>query len=166
MYSSMICLAMSAMLSTTTAAHLPAWQLDYRQARDVAAREQKPLAVVVGTGAAGWDKIVAGDLAPETASALRSGFVCVYVDKSTPDGEKLAKAFDLTKTTGLVISDRKGDLQAFRHEGQMADADLHRAAVRYADPALVVRSTESNAPPPAPVQYYQPAFGGCPSCRH
>ena len=49
MFSSMICLAASAMLSTATAANLPAWQLDYRQARDVAAREQKPLAVVIGT---------------------------------------------------------------------------------------------------------------------
>src|SRR5207302_6334215 len=83
---------------------------------------------------------------------------------------------------GLVLSDRRGDNQAFRHEGTLADADLERQLRKYSDPDRVVRRTESGAvattsyyaapaapapvyaPPAAPVAPYfpAPAVGGFP----
>ena len=75
--------------------------MDYRQARDLAAKEQKPLAVIIGSGSTGWEKVV--PMADRTATAMRAGFVCVYVDKTTPEGEKLAKAFEMNDA-GVIIS--------------------------------------------------------------
>jgi hypothetical protein len=45
---------------------------------------------------------------------------------------------------GIVISSRKGDLQAFRHEGDLSNAQLVRYLRKYADPAYVVRATHEN----------------------
>jgi hypothetical protein len=86
------------------------------------------------------------------------------VDRATTDGAKLAGEFGLADA-GLVMSDRTAEVQAFRHVGTMPDAELRLAAVRYSDPNLVVKTTETGAPAQAvaPV-YYQPS-GTCPNCR-
>jgi hypothetical protein len=70
----------------------------------------------------------------------------VYVDTAQPEGKRLAAAFDLSGGPGLVLSNHAGDLQAFRHAGDLADADLARYLKRYTDPARVVRTTETNPP--------------------
>jgi hypothetical protein len=45
----------------------------------------------------------------------------------------------------MVLSDRKGELQAFAHDGDLSSADLGRWLTYGADPNLVVRTTMSNA---------------------
>ena len=168
MFSSLVGFAMTAML--TSSVNLPAWQTDYRNAREQAARDHRPLAIVIGTGSSGWDAVV--PMVDRTADDLRTNFVCVYVDKNTPAGQKLARDFEMTDTVGVVISDRTGDFQAFRHTGKIEEAEMHRAAVRYADPAYRVLRTETAVPEPVQTQsnYQQQAYpaatnGGCPNCQ-
>lgn len=165
MFSSVFALAVSGMLAGAETANLPVWQSDYRQARELATREHKPMAVVIGNGANGWDKVVVGGaFGSETVSTLRTGFVCVYVDNSTPAGAKLAKDFGVTET-GVVFSDRTAGVQAFRRLGAMPDAELHQAAVKYSDPKVVVTSTDTGAPVRVEAYYPPQASGTCPNCR-
>ena len=188
MFSSFYTFALVATL--TTSANMPAWQMDYRQAHDVAARDQKPLCVVIGNGSHGWDNVC--DIADNSADTMRSAFVCCYVDKATPEGQKMAAEFALDGV-GMIISDRTGAVQAYRHIGPLNSDEVQRAATRYSNPAFVVRTTETytSTPQSAIMQasYQQPASsqqqgqaptapqqpvrsscpncpsGGCPNCR-
>src|SRR5262245_49711850 len=92
----------------------PVWQQDYAQARQIGAAQGKPLAVFVGAGAQGSDKVSQdGKLSPEVLQLLARNYVPVYIDASTPAGQKLAQEFALTTGRGLILSDRTGELQAF-----------------------------------------------------
>jgi hypothetical protein len=68
---------------------------------------------------------------------------------------------------GVVISNRTGEVQAFRRAGEVPAGELAKELVNHADDSYVARKL---APPPAaaPVQpVYQPiygGFGGCSSC--
>ncbi|MFL5329243.1 MAG: hypothetical protein ACJ8C4_10040 [Gemmataceae bacterium] len=150
----------------TSSANLPSWEMSYRQAKDIAAQAQKPLVVVIGTGSAGWGDVVS--MEDQAASAVRANFVCCYIDRNTERGAQLAREFEMVETTGVVMSDRTGELQAFRRTGKMESAELHRAALRYSDPAYVVRTTETQVPVQQ-ANYYSnyapPTQGGCPNCQ-
>jgi hypothetical protein len=171
-------------LSTAPAADLtaPSWSTDYFAASKLSATAKKPLAVVLGSGDAGYDKLDRdGKLTDEAKGLLASKYVCVYVDTDTPEGKKLARAFEMPNGRGIVISDRSGDVQAFRHEGTLASRELVQKLERYGDPDRVPRVTETTdsqrtsyyapptgtatAPAYAPPAYY-PSFnpGYCPSC--
>jgi hypothetical protein len=69
----------------------------------------------------------------------------------------MARAFEI-QGSGLVISDRTGEKQAFRHEGSLAGEDLTRALKKYADPNVVVYTTQTNASERR--SYYGPTNGG------
>ena len=96
---------------------------------------------------------------------LRSEYVCVYVDRDRRAGRELAESFEMGDGPGLVLSDRRGDSQAFRHEGTLDDDALERQLRKYSDPDRVVRRTETGAvattsyyaAPAAPVPVYAPA---------
>ena len=142
------------------------WEQDYRHARAIGTREHKPLAVFVGTGAGGWQHLAReGNLDLASRRTLRQHFVPVYVNQDTDAGRQLAANFGLAGKTGLVISDRTGGVMAFRHEGDLPAAELVRQLERYADPNLVVSTTEGNAgqqvylaqAQPAAYPAYQPA---------
>lgn len=144
------------------------WERDYRQARQLGERLQKPLAVVVGSGAEGWTRLAReGKFDSSVNKLLADGFVRVYIDVNTESGRKLADAFGLSSKCGLVISDRTGDLQAFWHNGDLTLSDLNRLLNKYGSTSFVVRTTETYAPAapladayvqPASYQnYYQPA---------
>ena len=153
------------------AAEAPSWVNDYRTARERVSQEQKPLAVIVAPGA-NWEKVAKeGQFNDEIGQKLRRDFVCLYVDSTTPEGRKLADALELPKGLGVVVSDRTGELQAFRHAGELSSGDLSKALVRAADPDLVVRTTATVASeaPKAPVttqSNYAPVSPGafCPTC--
>lgn len=176
MYSIVFGLAL-ATATNSPAANLPAWQLDYRQAKAQAAKEQKPLAVVIGRGSAGWDGVLAGTLSDAAAQTLRNSYICVYVDAATESGKKLASEFSAASAPTLVISDKTGEIQAYRHSGAVEAARFETVLTRYADPNMVVTTTEQgNAPQakpaapaaPAPVYVqptYYPATSSCPNCR-
>ena len=107
-------------LATSFASHsptlTPAWHHDYRQARDVGEREHKPLAVVIGSGKTPWANLSKVAEQDESINqTLLSSYVCLFVDVDTNDGDRLAKFFDMKQ--GLVLSDKTGELQAYRQPG-------------------------------------------------
>src|SRR5262245_13483252 len=113
-------------------------QQDYRQARVIATHEQKPLAVFVGKGENAWRNVVKGAPDAEARALLAHRFVLVYVDKETEYGQAVAASFNLVGKNGLVISNRGGDLMAYRHEGEIAASDLTRTLGYYGIDGLIV----------------------------
>ena len=154
----------------------PQWVKDYSLARQHGKEQRKPLAVFVASGKTGWDKISQeGQLDKEVHKILAAHYVCVYVDADKAPGERLANAFELTDRLGLVISDGTGALQAFWHAGGLANEDLVKYLLRYADPQRVTRRTETTSPngiraieqaPEATIRqagYYSPPSGYYPA---
>jgi len=154
MYTSILVFALSGLAPSAEAGRSPAWLTDYTAAGIQSASAKKPLAVFLASGKAGYDKLSReGKLPVAAAAILESKYVCLHVDTSTEQGKRLAELFEVPEGLGVVISDRAGDVQAFRHEGSLANGDLVRYLKRYADPNLVVRTTESN-PGIERVSYY------------
>jgi hypothetical protein len=120
------------------------WQSDYTAAQKKAAAQQKPLAVIFGQGANGWQQLGGGSLPPEAGRTLDDKYVYCYVDTATPAGQTLAKQFDLHGSVGLVVSDRTGNLQAFWHDGTMPADALSLCLTRYGDPQRPVTTTDTN----------------------
>jgi hypothetical protein len=121
----------------------PAWRHSYHQAREEGQRTGKPLAVVIGSGQQGYEALAdEGQLSPMVRKLLAAKYVPVYVDVKTSAGRRLAQAFAISEGTGIVLSDRSGELQAFYHDGALADADLVYYLRRFAEPGRVVQTTE------------------------
>ncbi len=157
MTTSLALIALSSVLASNRGAEQPTWLADYTAARQFARSLQRPLAVVVGSGQEGWDKLSHdGKLASEVNKLLAANYVCVYVNITEGKGLALAAALELSSGTGLVISDRSGQTQAFHHEGGLSQETLTNQLRRFADPQRVVRHTET-----LPVQrtsFYPPSF--------
>ncbi len=172
MYTSMLVLALSGFAPAADASAGVTWHSDYGAAKKQAASANKPLAVFLGAGADGWRKMSREGALPEEArQLLASQYVCVHIDTATEKGKRLAAEFEMPEGLGIVISDRTGELQAFYHEGDFANADLVRYLKRYGDPTYVVRATESNPGKhgrgghhAAPVYSHSYAPSYCPSC--
>jgi hypothetical protein len=121
------------------------WWRDYYVARGRAVTDQKPLAVFVGAGLGGYHHLTKeGQLDDSVKKVLADHYVCVYLDTASPSQEGLIKDLAVTKGTGLVLSDRTGNLQAFHHDGQIARADLAKQLQRFADPTVEVHTTLTN----------------------
>jgi hypothetical protein len=102
-------------------------------------RENKPIAVFIGSGKKGWENLSQeGKLSKSVQAKLSSDYVCVYIDAK--EQEELAAAFEV-HGTGLIISSAGGRLQAFRHEGELADEDLEYYLGTYSDRERVVKHT-------------------------
>lgn len=122
----------------------PSWMRDYDKARDQAERVGKPLAVVIASGSHGWERVTEeGRLSKDARQLLADHYVCLYVDTEHIRGRHLASDFEMREDVGLVLSDRSGRLQAFRHDGELPNDRLEQELRRYADPSRVVRQTES-----------------------
>jgi hypothetical protein len=157
MYTSVLVIALLG-FSESPAPESPTWMSDYNAARKLGREQKKPLVVIIGNGEAGWNGLSRkGTLSKEARRLLATEFVCVYADTKAKEGQQLAASFDMPQGPGVVISDRKGELQAFRHEGDLANGTLLRYLRRYADPEFVARVTETN-PPPARRAAPQPAY--------
>jgi hypothetical protein len=192
MYTSLVGVALAAALSPA-ANPAPTWMTDYRQAREVGAREQKPLVVVLGSEGSPWAKLAkATEADPALGAALRDKFVCLSVDTATEAGQSLARQFQIAGP-GLVISDRSGAWQAYRTAGEVPADQLGRTLTAYSGTVVesMKVSPQTGAPagpgvaPGVPVQggfvpgvapgmqpYYpqQPFYpgmgrGGCPNCH-
>jgi hypothetical protein len=154
----------------------PSWHSDYASARNLGRQEGKPLAVFIGSGKAGWHQLTQeGKLGQDTTRLLAEHYVCVYVDTRQQDGQQLAAKFEVPDGLGLILSDRSGAVQAFRHEGDLPEDRLVTYLTRFADPGRETRTTETNpveqvryespelSPPPPeyrpPVVFY-PSFSG------
>ena len=122
----------------------PGWQTSYSAAQRMSAEQQKPVLVVVGSGANGWNKVVREAPSKELTQLMAQKYICVYVDIATPAGKQLAQSFEINGA-GLVISDRTGNFQAFWHQGGMTNDSMVNALNRYSDPQFSVRTTETNS---------------------
>jgi len=149
MYTSALLLALatysaqSAILSIT-----PRWMDDYSLAYERGQKERKPLAVFVGSGSKGWERLSRdGRLGKEIEQILAANYVCVYLDTDKELNQKLATSFDLSRQRGLIISDHSGAKQAFRAEDTLSNVELARSLKKFADPDLVVTTTETPAQP-------------------
>jgi hypothetical protein len=165
MYTSVAWFALSGFLAFSAIPEQPGWVREYRKARQLGKKEEKPLAVFIGSGKAGWEQVSkAGRLAPDVKRLLNDHYVCVYVNTDEEAGKRLAVAFEIPDGLGVVISSRSGDLQAFRHEGDLTDEALASYLGRFANPQQEVTVTETNPPPRVsyyqPVQPYYPPMGG------
>ncbi len=145
MRTSILALVLAAVAPVMAQAQSLTWQKDYAAAQERAAAQQKPLAIVFGQGAGGWQQLGGGSLTNEASDILAEKYVPCFVDTATADGRALARQFELRGTVGMVISDRKANLQAFWHEGPISADMLVTCLNRYADPQRAVTSTETNA---------------------
>jgi hypothetical protein len=156
MRTSILALALASVAPVAAHAQDPAWLTDYAKAYRQAAAEQRPMALVFGKGADGWRQLVGGgSLASEARQTLSKNYVPCYVDTLTPIGQAVAERFGMDGSVGIVLSDRTGGLQAFRHEGTLSADALEAYLTRYADPNRVVATTDTN-PPVTPNSYYPP----------
>jgi hypothetical protein len=165
MYTSVVLVALSSYLVPGAfIPERPAWQDDYGLAVREGRAKNKPLALVVGSGPAGWEKLSRnGTLGKTAKSLLNTSYVCLYIDISKPAGRELAEALEITEPVGLVLSDHAGRKQAFWHAGELKPAELERYLSKYADPAHEATSTDTKASLEAP--RYQPApFRGGRGC--
>jgi hypothetical protein len=154
MSTAVVLIALSGWLASPTPGE-PTWLTDYGQARQQGREEGKPVAVFIGSGKAGWNDVSRdGRLRREARRLLAENYVCLYLDTDTKGGRRLASALEVSDGPGLVISSHSGQLQAFRHDGDLGDEDLTRYLTRYSDPDRVVQGTETARS--ARVSYYQP----------
>jgi hypothetical protein len=145
MYTSAILIALTGSLAASSGNESLNWRNDYMEARKMGQTEKKPLAVFIGNGAAGYEKVCQdGKISAEVEKILADSYICVYVDSSTPEGQQVASAFANTSGLGLVLSDRTGELKAFSHQGDLSAVDLGRWVKRFADPNVDVRTTMTN----------------------
>src|SRR5438874_4007896 len=135
MYTSVVFVALASFVTHEELAMRPAWLKDYSLASERGTALQKPLAVFIGSGEAGWNEVSReGSLGREVNEVLASDYVCVYLDTDKREARQLAKQFQIMDGLGLVLSDRSGRLQAFRHEGGLGSTELQTYLRRYADP--------------------------------
>jgi len=163
MYTSGLLLALVGMFPSSIRQE-PIWLEDYSQGWRQSGKLEKPLAVFIGSGANGWNRLSQdGRLSTEAKEILAKNYVCVYLDTNREAGQELATAFEMPNHLGVVISDSTGRVQAFRHEGDLQTQALIRSLRRYADPQRIVASTESNPtdePPARTYRFAAPAYEG------
>jgi hypothetical protein len=155
MYTSVLLVALSSVAAPSDRDSLT-WQNDYAAARRQGESAGKPLAVFIGSGKSGWEKVCRDDVSGECKEMLASKYVPCYIDVSTDEGRRLAPLFKVSGPS-LVISDRTGELVAYRHEGDLSGGELSRTLERYADPSRVVTTTEGNGS--SRTSYYGPGDG-------
>lgn len=122
------------------AAIAPTWVDSYARATEAAVAQQKPLAVFIGRGAAGYTKVVGGDMPTEVNRLLAANYVTMYVNTDTAEGKTLASAFGVTE--GLVISSRGARVQALKYGGPVPAVALAGYLTKYSAADLTVTTTE------------------------
>src|SRR5262245_62068454 len=114
MNTALISLALAGILTA------PSWQTSYPDAQQRAAAQRKPIAVVFAPGPFAWSKVIRDPSpAPTVSKLLTDQYVCVFVDTHTPEGQNLARNFEIAADRGIVLSDRSGVRQAFWHQGDL-----------------------------------------------
>jgi hypothetical protein len=154
----------------------PSWQDSYRAARAAGRERGKPLAIFIGSGPAGWDKLTGeGGLTAKARQRLADDYVCVYIDRAKPAGQSLAEAFEVGTGAGLVLSTKDQSGQSFWHAGTMSQAELEGALQKFASVTTVTQTEQlsrtrvsyypnagSNASPVTQATAYQPVMSYAP----
>ena len=139
MYTS--CVALVCSLFATGSA--PVWHRSYGQALEAGQRFGLPVAIFVAAGDDADQILHKGEMSNEIRKVLAEQYVCVVLDPARD--HDLVETLLITKKAGLVIGDRTGSLQAFHHDGKINQQDLARRLQQFADPTVVVRTTQTNA---------------------
>ena len=117
----------------------------YPEGQEFGRKAGKPLAVIVGAGRTGLNHLTQeGTVSPDVRKTLADKYVCVLLDTNRPDDRAVIRQLGITSGTGLVLTDRTGELQAFSHDGTLPGTDLSRQLKRFADPHVIVSVTQSN----------------------
>src|SRR5580658_8385406 len=128
--------ALAGSLASANIPEQPKWEKNYFDARTWAAERQKPLAVFIGSGVSGWEKVSKdGAFDPKVYQLLKDKYACVYIDSDTEAGKEMAKRFAV-ETKGLIISDKTLNTEAFYHNGDLSKDLVAKALERYADTAV------------------------------
>jgi hypothetical protein len=146
-------------LTFLTPSPRPEWHNDYWSAMKTGERQQKPLAVFIGKGDAGFRNLTGeGPFSDGVRKILAERYICVYLNLDNARCRELAREFEINRGNGLVISDRTGRIQAYHHDGVLGQEELSRKLEHFSNPQLVVQQTESNTV--RRVSYYQnePAY--------
>src|SRR5207249_9666773 len=94
MHTSVGLLALAGYLVAPSAAPDSLWMTDYGAAQKRAIQQQKPLAVVIGSGQNGFHRLPKeGNLKSDVRSTLAANYVCLYVDASRSETQRLVKDF-------------------------------------------------------------------------
>jgi hypothetical protein len=142
MYTSMLTVAVMGLTPALAEAGGPSWLTEYSQARKQGRSVGKPLAVFIGSGQKGYEKVSEeGKLSPEARRLLQKHYVCVYLDTRTAAGRRLANQFNIKQGAGVVLSNRKGDYQAFNYSGTLGDDELTDCLKHFSDPYRIARTT-------------------------
>jgi hypothetical protein len=164
-------LAMAALIGSLAPAAKPEFrvQSDYGRALQLAASENKPMAVLIGKGDVFAKLTGEAGLSSEAKKLLSEKYVCLSVNVDTDAGKSLADQFRLTD--GLVISSAGGSHQALRQVGTVTPSDLAKHTAAYANTtgtptttvtvgAPVATSTSNYSPTyqPAYQPTYQPSY--------
>jgi hypothetical protein len=165
MYTSFVYFALAGVFANGSIPDEPLLHKNYSLARMQSVSVNKPIAVFIGSGSRGWEEVSQeGKLEKDVRKILSANYVCVYVDSSRGGGKDLANAFEVTEGTGLVISNRTGTIQAFHHAGTLSNEELASYLARYAEPDVVVQTTETKVPVQASYSgYYQQPVQQAPS---
>jgi hypothetical protein len=153
MYTSLVLFALAAPAADDTLT----WVKDYPAARRLSAEKNKPIAVFLGEGKTGYDKVVQGGLTERTRQLLQDNYIPVYINTTTEEGRSLAQQFDMPGGQGIVISSHNGKLQAFSHPGELPNTELNARLQRYADGRYVVNTTETLTT--GRTSFYGPDYG-------
>ena len=155
MYTSVLLFALVGINPAPSEITEPSWLRSYDQARKEGQKASKPLAVFVGSGHHGFNQVSEdGQLSAEARRLLAKNYVCVYLNTDTPEGRRLAATLKIKDKSGVILSDRTGDYQAFNYPGTLRDDELTSCLKRFADPNLVVRTTVTS--PYERISYYPP----------
>src|SRR5262249_57464175 len=109
----------------TAAIPTPVWTNAYGLAVRRANAEGKPLAVFIGSGKKGWTDVCEnGEPSAAARRLLEEQYVCLYVNAAQPTQRHLVEAFEAERLPMLVVSDRSGVYQPYRHPGPLSHPPL------------------------------------------
>ncbi len=118
------------------------WKATYQEGRSHGQKVKKPLAVIVGAGKTGYQKLIQdGSLTSDVRKILANEYIPVYLDSEKAENKRLIADLGITLGKGIVLSNREGNTQAFFHDGTISEGDLTRQLKHFADPTLVVQTT-------------------------
>lgn len=174
MHTSVALLALTGSLVGPVPSPESSWLTSYSTAQKRGAETQKPLALVIGKGENGQKRLVKDSAwNEEIREAFAAHYVCVYLDADRPENQKLVKELEILSDVGLVLSNRKGDYQAFHHDGPMARTELVQRLNRHGrveEPVLfsetVVKSSPVQSSQPIQRAEYSPVYQSVPSSTY
>jgi hypothetical protein len=103
-----------------------AWHSDYAAAHAEARKADKPLFIMICPGASEYAQMIGlGTFLNERIEgSLRTDYVRVVIDSTTPEGQATAKQFGVEQGPYFAIIDRSGKWQVFYQAGILLEDDL------------------------------------------